>query len=275
MLTRFLSAIIAIRIVLLILVAQLATSSCVALPANKFDYSDLPDWKWVYETWNPQNDKDFAHIRKRMEKEVASTWGHKLPQLVQKYKKQAQSNPKNAEAQYAWTYATTKSRGAGYVQPENQFIVAGNLSYALHNAAWPHSYEYSRLRFIITAWWKDFPQLKPLGARLLLRNPNDYAVKRSQVYLLAQGTAAEQTLAITYAKQLTKLRPRDNQSWGALSFAYWRRADSKKSFPDADAAYQAGLKSLSLTPKDPVSYARAKDFVATVKRSREQYRPKN
>ena len=201
-----------------------AVVACVKAQRNPADYKapirELPSYAWTKEAWTG-SDAPFLQLRESIDKKIGAASKAQLPALVARYRKQAEAQPNDAEAQFAWGYAAYQAYGAGYEIPET-YRGMRPISLALYRAPSPHSYQYARLLFLTTMLWKveDY-KLRELAGRLLKRNPNDYVVKyAADGTLKTRLSAADRQVALSYAKDLVQLKPQYAKSYAALGSAY-------------------------------------------------------
>ena len=228
-----------------------------------------PNWVWVSEPWTG-SDKPFVDLRKKIDNQAIKTSTNGWYSFVNGHYGKAKQNPKSATAQFGWGYAVLVAMSKGYKPNGDIERLKYDLNVALHNATPPRSYRYSRLRFLIADWWQGADELRPLGERLLVRNPKDLVIKGYLVKMFDQSDDKQHAKAVRYGKEVIAAKPRDGYAWGNLSFAHWRRSRHTNKLIDAEKAYAAAQKSLLFTPKSASNYKSTVDFVNAVKRTRDR-----
>ncbi|RYZ92627.1 MAG: hypothetical protein EOP06_03705 [Proteobacteria bacterium] len=117
---------------------------------------------------------------------------------------------------------------------------------ALASTPSPRVYNWTRLRFLVDA--RNFPDtlLRPVGERLVQRDPKDYEVKYRLIDTFNPGESkAEKKQALIYAHDLIRLNPKRASGYSALGGVYYRDWLLNKNRTDAGnaiAAYQRYLK---------------------------------
>ncbi|HEX8234504.1 MAG TPA: hypothetical protein VF600_00960 [Abditibacteriaceae bacterium] len=220
-----------------------ATEELHVLPVTR---QHPPGWEWTNEKWMG-NDRPYRDLRRSIEQAVKRTNQRDVAVLVEKYRKRAVAHPVDPKAQFAWGYATLEGRRKGYTINRD---VARRVSLALTDATSPKTYQYARLRFLMTMHWGTYPQLKSLGQRLLLREPRDNEVKYYVVRLLSSGSGKEKQQAMNYAQELVRLQPKWSGSYSALGEVYREIFFTNKDLAAGDKAIAAFRKSIQLMPPD-------------------------
>lgn len=206
-----------------------------------------PPRDWMADPWTG-SDAPFATIRAEVDKiSDQNQWSRST---LESYRKQAASDPKDPAAQFRWAYAYYKSwnDGVPFDSLGDHLDTLRALAWDLEQAPSPHSYEYTRLLYLISA--SDTPAfLTPVGKRLLRHTPKDYAVE-FYFYpgLLSSPSLADRKEALLGAQNLVREFPATGGPYAALASIYlarWNMGD-KPSGPLAVAAYQ---KYLSMPPR--------------------------
>jgi len=206
-----------------------------------------PPTDWMADQWTG-SDKPFMTIRAEIDK--ISKQNQFSRSTLEGYRKQARSNPKDPVAQFRWGYAYYKAwnDGVSFGTPDENLDTLLDVAWGLQQAPSPHSYEYTRLLFIISAL-RTPAFLSPVGKRLLRHTPKDYDVEfYFYQSLLSSAAPAERKEALLGTQKLTKEYPSKGGPYVALAEVYWvqwERGDIQ-SGPLAVAAYQ---KYLSMPPK--------------------------
>lgn len=124
----------------------------------------------MHETWAGN-----AHPYQQIENEIdqALTNGQAPALLMFQNKALALKKPNDPQAQFRWGYSGWKMLTPESGSWDKDRFLNGVYG-ALVKAPSPNTYEYARLRFLVSP---DSSQLVALGERLLKRNPNDMDVK--------------------------------------------------------------------------------------------------
>lgn len=207
-----------------------------------------PDLNWIMDRWTG-SDKPFMTVKGAVDN--VAQQGRLSRPVLETYRSQARNHPRDPVAQFrlgyacyvAWNGGISLGTEADYLDP------LLDVARGLQQAPPPHSYEYTRLLFIISAM-RSPSHLSPIGRRLLQHTPEDYDVEfYFYESLLSAATPAEREQALTGAQKLIKQYPeRRGGPYAALAEVYtvqWKRGDVQ-SGPLAVAAYR---KYLSMPPK--------------------------
>ncbi len=154
------------------------------------------------------------------------------------------------QAQFRWAYAAYEAaRKTNFV---NQHKTLRDIEQALQRAASvspPRNYEYARLRFLAIARNSPYHNLKPVGERLVRRNPQDHEVRFYLVELLDPGLHSEEKQsALMHARFLAQALPEKPTVHSLLGSVYWRIWLKSKSPADADKAIAGYRKFLQTAP---------------------------
>lgn len=182
--------------------------------------ADLPSYEWTKEPWTG-SDETFVKIRQDTDQIVANTKKEQLDDLVEAYRKQAEGQPDDPHAQFAWGYVTYQALISGYKSHELYHDLQ-DISFALDKAKSPQAAEYARLRFfIIIRWQQESFKLKDLAQRLIKRDPNDYEVNYYAISTLQRRSSIEgRKQALKYAQDAVRLRPERPNAYSALGAVY-------------------------------------------------------
>ncbi len=187
----------------------------------------LPSTKWMRSIWTA-DDRILQLTKQKIDKEANS--GVNLEDVVARYKKLALLNISSASSKYGSGYASHCDSAVqyGWAYAAQQDFVHHHTGFfdeqaynALCVADPENSYEYTRLRFILTQEAnpnKGYPELEPLGKRLLQRNPSDAAVRKNLIYALADSSQSEK--ALPYALAWTKQSPVNADAHFVAAYCY-------------------------------------------------------
>ena len=190
-------------------------------PGGYFHWTVIP---WVAD------DAQFVAIRQHIDAMIAG--GKKRSALLAAYKRAAQENPTDATAQFAWAYAAF--RNYSKLEPgQSAASVVEGVTEGLEQPRVTKSYEYARMRWFFLQWNDRFrvleqPILSALARRLLQRNPNDFDLKYTFAYSLAEEfkTSNEARGYATQYLQKFPSRPPAYYLMGHVyesSFGLWQR----------------------------------------------------
>lgn len=230
---------------------------------------EIVEWGWVNKPWTG-SDSPYVGIKRRIDVQFKNKNEKQIESITQKYRSAAAAKPKDPLSQYAWAYSAYAGRPIGaHIDRRDLPYIAMSLG----EPKAPNSYEYNRVRFVVTARWLPYLQLKPLGIRLLQRNPKDYEVKRGVIRLLAVSSNSEQQQAITYAQQLVQAYPERSSAYSSLAWSYEMMFASKKDSAIGDKAIAAYNRCLTLS-KSPINRASVQSHIRIIQREQERLRAK-
>ena len=218
-------------------------------------------FSWRHETWS-NSDQPYRQVRQQVDAAINS--GAKPRQLAFEYQKQAQQDRGAALAQFRWGYALWKTLTPISTWDEKQINGLGDF-FVLANTASPNTYDYSRLRYLVSYQSNDQVDL---GERLLLHDPQDLDVK---AHLALDYTAPSsepynskvKSRAVQLSKQLIQAKPAYSRYYAILAEAYTASYFTNgKHRQDAAAAIAALKKYLSLAKPDEYFYQGAKTRLA-------------
>lgn len=216
----------------------------------------FPENDWMIEMWTG-NDAPYRQARNAIDKRIAR--GEDVALIAYNLRKQT-THPADTTAQFKWAYAAyrtvKKKKDTGSYQTMQDIVTALERGDDMNP---PHSYEYSRLRFLARVNNGAESKLKTVGARLLKRNPRDYEVMFCQLEVLYSGTnRKEEALRIGYANTLIKVQPYNPKVYNLAGNVYDEMCTYRvlHSLPEEPALYNKALfywnKALRLTPlSDP------------------------
>lgn len=226
--------------------------------------TSTPEWSWTTEQWAEQ---DFKYHQARMTIWEAIMEGQKPIALASRYKANAKTTPYNppydALAQFRWAYAAYQ---AALADPKYRNSAEFSLaSHALAYGASPRNYEYARLRFLMESMsWPD-PRLKPVGLRLLQRDPHDYQAKYELIEVLdGAGVPADKQIALRYSREMIRQFPKNPRTVSSLAWTYYVLWLQDRDPADADGAVAAYRQYLALVPTDDSSRPKVEQFIKTI-----------
>ena len=208
-----------------------------------------PSSDWMHEAWTGD---EVLYRKLRANVYQVSRSGHTPSDWVTQYATIAQERPNNPASQFAWAYAIyrTHFRDQRLVKAKEY----SNAVQALASVNSPHTYEFARLRFILTAsvGGNIYP-LKVIGERLILHSPNDVEVKSRMIDVLDDSLSdADKHQALLYAKQVIQTDPTSTYGYGALAWTHYVIYLKSHRLEDGDNAINACQQCLQhMTLDDP------------------------
>ena len=221
----------------------LVCSDCVqSQTLTAFRGFQLPGW--ATEAWI-KNDKPYKKIEDEVDTAIAR---HEFTMLdIATYQTQADKNIHDPLVQFRWTYAVYRAN------QENSPIKSGLYPFtsALGRAPNPHSYEYSRIGFLIQTQFSPDPHYVNLGERLLAQKPSDYLVEYKLAGCIDPTHSPEAKIkAFKYAHDLIRMKPNDPRSYVALGGVYYYLWSVSHNHVEGQQAIIAYQHSLQLDPPE-------------------------
>ena len=218
---------------------------------------------WTAEPW-VGDDQPYQQLREGIDKAAANP--QSLQVLITRYKAQAKEWPDDPKAVYAWAYAIwdTDDPKASWNDIYHQLAP---LRLPLANVSSPHTYNYSRLRFLIESWIRPDIRLKPLGERLAQRDPKDFSVVYHFIQVMQSSyTPQNENESLAYAHELVRWHPEMSSSYSALGGVHLTAFDHNKKHGHADAvqAIAAYQQYLRLAPGDDPWRAQAETLIKDI-----------
>jgi len=205
---------------------------------------------WVSEPWTA-DDKPFQFARLQIEKLIKKRYSPEA--LATKYAKLQQKQTTNPILVFRWGMAVfyaSQSKNDVWEPPNLRQLLT-----AIATTPSPQSREYARMRFLIEARFAGENNLKRVGQRLLLHNPNDVAVKLAMFSVLNVLSSSEDgAIAIKYARQIIAASPTKPLGYRKLGGVYYLisiRSNTNENVQNALHAYETYLKYAK--PNDPFS----------------------
>lgn len=240
---------------------------------------------WEEDSWMA-NERPYQEAKAKLFQEVTQVKGQEATtalSLVQSTGQEARAHRFNALAAFRYGYAVFLASQRG-VTLQRGSISKGNFQDDLLNAERnlqelpaPHSYEVSRVLFLLRAKMQWSSQMTLLGERLLAHDPSDRAVKNGLVQFLLTGflPPPEQKLALLCAQSLVQQGPSDPAWYMTLGSVYYRLWEHS-GFHDAQnkaGAIQSYSKAATLLPKDNPNVVRIRQFVVKMQNKKAALSP--
>ncbi len=211
--------------------------------------ADFEIGPWQDEAWTADS-APYRRVRESIDKQVAQ--GVKPEALAAKFAPLWRQDKRNPLALFRWAYAARKARLVPGPFNINRIIESDHEMERMHWTQRPHSYDFSRLRFLNGVELLDYPkqqQLKGLGRRLIERDPQDEGVKYQLVRLLNSSMeVAERREAIQLAQAMVRAKPDKSNLSGLLADSYTNLWSLTRSRADANQAIAAYRKYLPIAP---------------------------
>lgn len=175
--------------------------------------------EWMQEPWTG-NEQPFRRARREVKERIRiGMKPEDIATVFDKYLFAAIRAPLDPVAQFTQGYAAFRQ-----VQI-NQWLHYGGMGPALEamtRVPSPHTYEFSRLRFILAMMVYPSTALKPMGLRLLKHKPDDTEVMYLQVRALNYQNPAERDQGLSLANRLVQKLPKQPNVYALLGQAYYR-----------------------------------------------------
>lgn len=200
---------------------------------------------WATKDWSG-DDEQYVRVRDEVDSDftdgkVTSAY---LSDLETKWKQ----NKTDPLILFRWAYAHQRARDL-HPPLEANILIPGDLFNA---APAPHSYQYTRIRFLAETNFGSHRELLALGKRLLSHEPNDFYVEYAVGNCFGEKlTPAAKQEALTYTDHMLQkypTRPSVYALKGGTYFSYWIDHRNKQDARDAIKWYKIYLK------KAPANY---------------------
>ncbi len=199
-------------------------------------------WHWTNEEW-VGNDTAYRSIRKVIDNDFS----HDLltSSSINTYNDLYKQRHNDPLSLFRWAYASFQATQRNPLIPQKNVIAPG----AFKEAPSPQSYEYARLRFLVSAHYSPNFHLQSIGERLLRHNYEDNDVK----YYLIQcyrpwQSPLEKDKALTLANDMVRSEPNRPGSYSALGGIYFSSWIVNRRKEDADQAITAYQEYLHYAP---------------------------
>jgi tetratricopeptide (TPR) repeat protein len=222
---------------------------------------------WTTEPWNGDN-KPYAQIRNAL-----TTYKDqgKLASRVALYRKEAAAAPLDSVKQYRWVFAEWKL-GKG---DKGLLVWRKALSIPIS----PRTYDYSRLRFLITAEnamtmgkYGGSTELRDAGLRLLKIVPND-KLTSYWVHRIRERTDSleDKKINLNQALKEVKQNPNDAKAQGLLANAYHNLWMKTRRRSDSIKAVNNFKKYLAMTPANSKGRENVEFWVDAIPKSQARW----
>lgn len=208
---------------------------------------------WTLEPWTGDNS---VYVRARHEIETSEI---PLRLLEAKYEPAARAESKLPIAQFRWGYALKKNL-ANELPSGDAGEKDAAVFYSLTQAIDPRTYDYTRLRYLVSIRSRD---LVRLGERLLKQDPKDNPVKMHLAEDYAfdvgkYGNPVSKARALVICRQLLQENPKNPRYYAVLGNLYEMSYTQNHNAKDATAAIAADQKYINLvaSPSDYVQMKR-------------------
>ena len=212
---------------------------------------------WRNETWSG-DDEPYRQARNKIEAALAS--GASLDEIIDEAENEARKNPKSPLAQFRWAYAVWKMPAPAVSTSIFDKNALGAF-FALAYTVSPNTYNFARLRYLLTYQYQEGKQVE-VGERLLQRDAKDLAVKG---HLALDYTGSDpydtksKSRAVQLSNELIQAGPKDARNHAILAEAYmssyYRNGHHRQ---DAVSTVAALKKYLKLAKPTDAFYEQAK-----------------
>ncbi len=227
------------------------------------------EWGWTKEKWT-NSDTPYKKIRE------AIGPLYRAKKLNDKqlglYKKAALEKPKDALALYRWGYY-----GFCFALLQSDVTIGsgkiGRVTEYFQNGPSPHSYEYTRLRYLVLSYMlQSSPQMAELSERLLKRDPKDYFVKYYAVSHHFTGKPKDEALALKLATELVDTEPKNAFVVSLLGYFYQRQWWGHHKPEDAQKSIELYQRYLELAnlPADDIGRRRTENNIKTLQKQMQE-----
>ncbi len=195
---------------------------------------------WTTEAWTADEE---PYTRIKNEILIAEAKGKSPDMMAMEYKVIALQKQSDPLPRFRWAYAAylTGIRSKPYSTDKLRQAASGLGVFTPS----PQSYEFTRLRFLTESFLGEplnYPDLIIVGKRLARRNPKDMEVRVQLCQILSVGpTLADRQNAVTHAKELLSIKPKDFYYIGNLATVYnhlWSRTRKRSDRLAAIVAYR-------------------------------------
>ncbi len=248
---------------LLALTATLTTLAHAQSAITHYAVPAIAPDSWMIEAWTGDN-RPYHQIRAEADK--VNNNPQSLDSTAKRLESDIERNPSDPKREYHWAYVTYKLAIASNPRDENKLVLSRD---ALHRANPPHSYDYTRLRFLIEATLFVGPQFNnfiAVGKRLMQRDPNDAEVKYQMVRILGDSPrAADQNTAVAYAESMVRQHPERGNYHANLAGAFLSRWLLSRNHSDAEKAMAEYQQYLKIAPPDASFRSQAERMIKSIR----------
>lgn len=242
-------------------VSTAAASTC----SGETDYrAKLQQTDWETAKWTGA-DQNLKKIRVEIQTSLKAKPQNQWPSFVSLWAAKSKKTPQDASAFFGWATATFfYSSRTG----KREHRVLGNLQKRFDQFSQLDSYEFTRIRYLISAL--DFPsrQLLPVGRRLYQRNRKDYDVAYFLADMLNLRDAEERNEAVGVARQLVILAPTRPSAQASSGWIYFRSWLATRQEEDKSKAIQSYNRYLQLAAKNDSFRPQAQRLIAMMNANR-------
>ncbi len=229
------------------------------------------DVKWAQIDRFTGNDAPFISLRKQLESEIKK--GQSPLTFYNRHLANAQKGQVSAlylvglSAFENWKHGTTTKRDNRKISGETF-----QLMYSMPDL--PQSYEFLRMRFLLTTHSGYARGLAPLGRKLLQRQPNDQSVEFRYAYVLIESTRSKKQReeALQFVFRLKKKYPAKNDDIRSLLSTIYMIQANLKEDPKARAKqiaiYEELLREYRKRPQTPRTQESIRDASLLLKSAR-------
>lgn len=195
---------------------KLPAASSAQAKKNKPPYHWSNHFEWTSEEWRGNN-KPYQTARDQINQALASqpTSGKAL---LAKYQSVAKAHPGNPLALFRWAYLSLR------LAPTPQSVGEDGLDLirdAFARPSSPHTYDYTRLRYLLYQHSSPDQRLISLGARLLKHNPDDLSVRYAYLSSLRNSSKlSDRQTALAEIQKIIQQHPKEATPYALLGSIY-------------------------------------------------------
>lgn len=209
---------------------------------------------WVNKAnkaWTGDN-KPYSQIRASIDTDIAK--GQPVDNLRQQYGLVAQQKPDDPLAQFAWAYAARIASQSRTITSGKSYDDLWDVPEAMAHVPDPHTYDFYRLRFLLTG----DKTLLPFANRLLSVDPNDIDVKVQIVnvyctilhsyWIYPKISPEVKSIAIADCRRLIEAYPQNPRYYALLGSVYLASWDRSHDEEDRKSVIAACNQFLRMSP---------------------------
>ncbi len=197
------------------------------------------DTSWGTADWSG-NDKSYTAARKILDDDFSH--GRVTSSYLFDLKGSWEKNEADPLRAFRYAYAHHRARSLHPPLLLDTFLPDNFFK----QAPAPHSYQYTRIRFLTKMDIGSYRELMPIGKRLLEKDLNDFDVEYAYANCFGASLSPEdKTAALAYADQLIKKYPAKPSVYsvkGGVYFSYWIDHRNDQDARDAIKWYQEYLR---------------------------------
>lgn len=172
-------------------------------------------WAWTEQPFEG-DDTPYRVARKKIDAELRL--GKQPYEVLTRYRSLAQKSLNDPVAKFRWGYAAYRANVTK--PPLRQSDILQGVPDALGASPSPSTYEYLRLRYLVTSQYATNDYLVALGERLVQRDKDDWEVAHYQYQGNTVATPAGKQRKLYYAQELWRIKGKPNNVLLAVAYVY-------------------------------------------------------